>query len=253
MLHLICDSRETKLNDKLKLIDNLEFSTNFKNLELGDFIFSKDEKIILIIERKTTADLFSSIRDGRYKEQKIRLLNNYKKTQILYIIEGDLTSSSNYQKNFNSIVKGSILNMIFRDTLPLIRSKNSDETLELLISIGKKIIKNPEFFNKNLELPHNSQNELKYEDTIKISKKQNMTPKMCNIVQLCQIPGVSTKIANIILESHGSISNLIITYNSIEDEPQKKELLKNLVIKNEEKTRKLGPKLSERIYEYLTY
>ena len=45
-------------------------------------------------ERKTTCDLYSSIRDGRYKEQKCRLLNNYDKRKILYIIELHLLTKS---------------------------------------------------------------------------------------------------------------------------------------------------------------
>jgi len=85
MLELVCDSRENKIK---QLYDNnftpiKDISISFKNLDLGDFVFYKDGEIILVVERKTTCDLYSSIRDGRYKEQKIRLLNNYNKSKLL--------------------------------------------------------------------------------------------------------------------------------------------------------------------------
>ena len=65
-----------------------------KNLTLGDVTIEKDGKELLIIERKTIADLASSICDGRYKEQSFRLsespvLNH----NILYLIEGSLNDA----------------------------------------------------------------------------------------------------------------------------------------------------------------
>ena len=48
---------------------------NIVNLTLGDIILKYDNNIILLIERKTAADLAASIRDGRHNEHKYRLLN----------------------------------------------------------------------------------------------------------------------------------------------------------------------------------
>ena len=77
-MHIKIDFRETDLFNKI----NAFLSTNKKenitvtsdNLPLGDIIICDDkgtEK--LIIERKTLSDLAASIRDGRYKEQKVGL------------------------------------------------------------------------------------------------------------------------------------------------------------------------------------
>jgi len=49
-----------------------------KNLDIGDIIIYNGS-YKLIIERKTINDLVSSIKDGRYREQKMRLLSYRKK------------------------------------------------------------------------------------------------------------------------------------------------------------------------------
>ena len=189
MLELVCDSRENKIK---QLYDNnftpiKDISISFKNLDLGDFVFYYNGEIILIVERKTTCDLYSSIRDGRYKEQKIRLLNNYNKSKILYLIEGPLENNTKYYKNFYSITKGSILNMMFRDKLNILRTDTVNQTYDFLITLCNKIMKNPEFFVSD-HVPKTSSTN--YENTIKVCKKDNMTPQLCSIIQLSQIPGV---------------------------------------------------------------
>ena len=66
------DYRELKLKK--------EFESNpifrFKNLDIGDILCYINDELKLIIERKTITDLYSSIKDGRYHEQKTRLLSN---------------------------------------------------------------------------------------------------------------------------------------------------------------------------------
>ena len=98
-----------------------------------------------------------------------------------------------------------------------------------------------------------SNNSISYLETIKVAKKDNMNPKLCNILQLSQIPGVSKAMAETIIEKYGSISNLIGEYHKIgsdqDCEKEKKDILKNIQLTN----RKLGPIVSARIYDYLFY
>ena len=137
--------------------------------------------------------------------------------------------------------------MAFRDKITIIRTKNINETCSILYLLGKKIINNPEYFSSN-GISSND-NSLTYLDTIKVCKKDNMNPKLCNIVQLSQIPGVSKQMAQTIIEKYDSIANLIFKLNEIETINDKMELLKDIKLSN----RKLGPTLSKRIYEYLFY
>ena len=102
MLEILIDYRESKLKD---LFDKHIFKDKkltplitYENLDVGDIIIKKDEKTVLIFERKSIPDLYSSINDGRYKEQKIRLLNNYPLKNIVYIIE-----EANTQGTYNKL------------------------------------------------------------------------------------------------------------------------------------------------------
>ena len=242
MLNLVYDSRELKLKEYLESTDKIQIIQEY--LDLGDIIFRNDSKDILIIERKTMGDLYSSIQDGRYKEQKIRLMNHYSNHQIVYIIEGTISCSSKFFKKAKPITDGALLNMTFRDKLNVIRTKDVSDTASILYKIGNKIIKNPEFFKNDSETP-----KMNYLDTIKICKKDNMTPKLCNIVQLSQIPGVSKQMAEIIIEKYNSLSNLIMEYTKLDNLDDKQKLLKNIELTN----RKIGPVISKRIYEFLFY
>ena len=242
MLNLVYDSRELKLKEYLESTDKIQIIQEY--LDLGDIIFRNDSKDILIIERKTMGDLYSSIQDGRYKEQKIRLMNHYSNHQIVYIIEGTISCSSKFFKKAKPITDGALLNMTFRDKLNVIRTKDVSDTASILYKIGNKIIKNPEFFKNDSETT-----KMNYLDTIKICKKDNMTPKLCNIVQLSQIPGVSKQMAEIIIEKYDSLSNLIMEYTKLNNLEDKQKLLKNIELTN----RKIGPVISNRIYEFLFY
>jgi ERCC4-type nuclease len=95
-MKVIIDEREKELYEKCYSIVNLEGNTTYiqlfkQVLPLGDILIHTDEdKPVLLIERKTFADLLSSIKDGRYEEQSYRLShsNEYFMHSIVYLIEG---------------------------------------------------------------------------------------------------------------------------------------------------------------------
>ena len=273
MITIIIDNREKQLKTYFSEYENSEkYTFLYENLELGDIIIKKNDEIILVIERKTIDDLYSSIQDGRYKEQKIRLTNIFSKNQLLYLLEGNIrTLKTKYFKNYNSIVSGALINTIYRDNIRVLRSINIEETIDFILLLSKKINKNLDFFvnindnsnesnniNDNSNESNNESNNKsnnksnKYENTIKLKKKDNMNPKICSILQLSQIPGVSTNIANIIIEKYESIYKLVKSYSKIEEESNRKKMLQNIEfgIKNN-KIRKIGPVISEKIHTYL--
>ena len=84
-MELVIDNRENIKND----FDNNE-SVRFDNLTVGDYLIKYKDKDVLVIERKTINDYCASIKDGRHREQKKRLLTKYTKNQIIYLVEGNL-------------------------------------------------------------------------------------------------------------------------------------------------------------------
>lgn len=115
-----------------------------ESLDIGD-IHIKYNEILYIFERKTVRDLVSSIHDGRYREQKARMLSIYDKYQLSYIIEEDDVISSKIYSN-KSIIQGAYINTMFRDNIRVLFTKKICETATLLLSIAVKIIENPKKF-----------------------------------------------------------------------------------------------------------
>lgn len=256
-MNLIIDNREKDI----KKYFNLFPKTNFENLDLGDIRFEYNSNLILLIERKTLSDLSQSIKSGRYKEQKIRLLNsNYDNSRIMYLIEGN---SNNKNLNIEglpfSTLFGSIINTIIRDNLKVYRTSNLEETIYFIESIYNKLFKNKidltflDINKKNDRVSNTNDNSSttylnnKYLQTIKTKKKENITPFNCYILQLSQIPGISTFLANQIADNYPVLKDLYNIYDL------KKELaLKDLTYKNNSgKYIKFGPKKSTLVYKFL--
>jgi len=223
------------------LLDYFSSNPNYRfvNLEVGDIIFYIDDEVKLIIERKTISDLYSSIKDGRYREQKVRLLNNFPKEKILYLIEGNVPS--NNRRINPDIVYGSITNTLLRDNIRILNSATIAETAKYISIIEKRLINNPEFFMNTSQEPTEISSD--YANTIKLKKKDNMTPQMCQILQLAQIPGLSITKAKAIMTEYDSLYKLMAC---LDDDDAMLEL-ENLKIND----RKLGKKAVDKLKEYL--
>lgn len=228
---LIIDNRETKLIALLanKQVEN--FNIIVKPLKLGDIVIARSSKdklddeewiysnTITIFERKTCSDLLSSINDGRYREQKARLLSNFSKNQVCYIIENNIDKSlDKYRKGGCKVVRGAIINKIFRDRLTVVKTQNLEETVEYLLTICKKVNSNIEFFlqeskESTSSSSANTTNTINYSSVVKINKRENITFDNFGIISLGIIPGVSNKIAKRILEEYDCINNLISSIN----------------------------------------
>ncbi len=241
MTSLVIDNRENKI---IKLIQHLTSDYKVEQLPVGDFLikFSNGEGA-LIVERKSVNDLYQSINDGRYKEQKARLLANYQLSQIIYLIEGDLNDL--YSINHKKAVSGSIFNMQFRDNIRVVRTADLNDTCEFILSLLGKASKFPEWFKKDEVTSGMSVETVDYSSVIKVNKSGNITPEVCQLVMLTQIPGVSHNFAKKILEVYGKLDTLIYALKSNES-PE--TLLSDIQVTEK---RKLGKVLAERIYKYL--
>jgi crossover junction endonuclease MUS81 len=203
---------------------------------IGD-IHIKFNENLYIFERKTIRDLISSIHDGRYREQKARMLSTYNQKYLSYIIEeDDIISSKVYSKN-KSTIQGAYINTLFRDNIRILFTKNISETVTLILSIAIKMIDNPKKFisssnNTNTEISAASSmsqsitDTSSYTDFIKLKKKKidNIDVNTCYIMQLSQIPHISNVIAKNISKIYPNMIELITKLNDCED--KNKELCK---------------------------
>jgi ERCC4-type nuclease len=245
-IQLLIDNREREIKDHFKDKENV----SILNLDIGDICFKKGEETILIIERKTINDLSASIIDGRSREQKMRLLGSgISKERIMYLIEGDIMKTKTTIKGGTSTLVGSLINMCFRDGIRLYKSSSINETIFYIEKLFEKLEKDGDTFWK-----YENNNEIsvvEYSATLKTKKKENMTPEVWFHKQLTLIPQVSGTIAEVIIKYYPSVNSLVMAYSALKDKKDCIKMLECLIYSTTTgKSRKVGPKVSERIYTF---
>lgn len=186
----------------------------------------------LLIERKSIRDLEASILDGRYREQRGRLLASCheNKTQPMYILEGSLSSGTG-RLTKKALMKF-INRLIFHYNIAVMQTASLNETADLIQTLAEQWKEDPTSLQRTTEL-------VKVTDGIHVQKKANaMDPRQFAICCIAQCPGVSVKAAEQLVTTFGSLPGVIQA--SIKDLEQVKVGL-----------RKIGPVVSKRLYELL--
>ena len=240
-MRLIVDNREPK--DMILELQNRVTNVSLENLELGDFIIknNKDETILLF-ERKSLADLISSIKDGRYNEQSFRLSqceldNKY----IYYIIEGNVLNFCNKEnETAKKMLFSSMLSLSYKKGFSILHTTSPVETIEYIVRFYDKLKSESEKNEKSENTITSQSPENTYSNVVKTSKKSNITTENINEIMLIQIPGISIQVAkslmvkfktiieltNALKENNKCLDSIIIDY-----EGGKRKLSKS-VIKN---------------------
>lgn len=211
-LKIIIDNREHNLYNNIIDRDLDKYKDLIiiikEQLELGDIRIIYNN-IDFIYERKTMNDLLSSIKDGRYKEQKNRLMSNF--TNINYIIEGtDIIASNN--NHSQQILTSVFYHSMYRDNIKVLFTKNINDTTTLLLLLATKILDKPNNFIIN-------ENNNEYIDICKIKSKKidNIDKDTCYLLQLSQIPGISKTIAKNIKDIYPSMNIFMKKINETEN------------------------------------
>tara|TARA_B100000902_G_scaffold265513_1_gene251594 strand:+ start:12070 stop:12789 length:720 start_codon:yes stop_codon:yes gene_type:complete len=234
-MDIVIDYRE----NGIKNILGTDLAT-YTNLDVGDIhiIKSDDKTKLVILERKTIKDLQSSLCDGRFSEQKKRInVSNF--IHKGYIIEGNVPE---YDIKFKNILKQIIIRLQFKDKMCVFLTGSIQETTNLIQLIKDKLIKDSKLYNHGLDhnINSNFSTQEEYIQTLHVSKKQNLTPKICYILQISQIPGISKKIAQIIANNYPNWSSLL---QGIKDKSTFLHVTKSA---------KIGEKRYSQIYDYIT-
>lgn len=278
------DNREQNLIQLVNsLIETLpsykDIKVSVETLPLGDIIIHNPEKgeDLVIIERKSVSDLFSSIKDGRYEEQSFRLNGlEHPNHNIIYLIEGDINKYNRFKdsKTEKLTLYSAIFSLNYFKGFSVIRTFNLDETAIFVCNSANKLRKGlAENKKPYYQLPfknivtnleqnggNNENNEIQMDDTeensgnsnkdyvnvVKKIKKENITPENIDEIMLCQIPGISSVTALAIIEKYSSLSNLIISLNNDEN------CLKDITYKNsKDQVRKISKTSIQNIIKYL--
>ena len=159
-----------------KVPNNIPINYSVSSLQIGDIIIQHKIEYMkninytfnIILERKYITDMIASIKDGRYKEQKIRLLSevansvihnhnhihnyihthtvddntkpiNNVKSLVCYVIEG-IQSDLRLPQD-KTMLNGSIISATFRDKIPILRTNTLQETVDLIIRLNDRLTK----------------------------------------------------------------------------------------------------------------
>ncbi len=148
----------------------------------------------IVAERKTAADLEASILDGRYREQRTRLLSHCQTNGLrpLYIIEGDLDRIA------GRLPESALLKHITRLTLrygvSVLQTSSVQDTAKLCIFLAEQIAAEPQVFCTEEAA------KVQYTDTICVNKRGNREdPAVFASAVLQQCPGVSAAGASALL------------------------------------------------------
>jgi len=205
------DYREDDLKTNMNLLfreHSHEIET--ENLALGDIILLNNEREEnVIFERKSLYDLASSIKDGRYAEQSFRLNECQQHNHnIVYVIEGDLERYNPTKGRMDKkTLYSALVTLNYFKGFSVIRTKNINETCELIINFADKLGREPKktsYYDQN-----KVEKEVNYCEVMKKQKKNNITPENIGEIMLSTIPGVSNKSAISIMKEYKTIKNLI--------------------------------------------
>ena len=246
-------------------------------LPIGDIILEYLGKEIIIIERKSAADLEASIKDGRYEEQSYRLSNSeVHNHNIVYLIEGSLINRQNKQMLYSSM-----FSLNYSKGFSVLRSTSIQETAYIICNmaykLNKNMLENKMSYYKNKEVKkeaiegamegaiegsmegkesvlectvdlkeENEHPETSYCSVVKKIKKDNITPENISEIMLCQIPSISSVSAIAIMSKYKTMQNLI---SSMKADPL---CLNSITCMNSKgQSRKLGKNIIANIIKFL--
>lgn len=233
-MDIIIDERENKLKT---LLQKFSYVTT-RTLDIADVHIQIDGTTVLLIERKTNDDLRSSLLDGRYKEQKNRLLNTG--IPVLYILEGESLLFKRQNEDTNVTLDKSLqtieLDLGLNKHTKLLRTKNVEETALYLQFCGQ-------YFQNNT---HNTEKVATAEDFLCMKKSKCINSDNMLKIMLCQIPGVSINTANSLSNHfHGSSHRF---FCSLDDPNQFITEISNIKLNK----KKIGRISAQKIVGYLT-
>jgi len=213
-------------------------------LDIGDIQIIRNGQPYIIIERKTFDDFASSMADGRYREQKARLIATKQPNQrILYLLEGQLSiaMTRKYGRMAETSMISAWTRAMFKDGLHFLNLPTTAATADWLLSIMIKLIKDPAEYDGGAGISTTAA----YVGLLTTKKKDNITPDVCYRSMLCSITGVSEIGADAIAKKWPTMVELCESLKSgavLEDTP---------IPTSGGKVRRLGPAVANRIREML--
>ena len=238
------DYREKLL---LKLAPTVkEFTPPVGDIWIGELSGNELKAGGVILERKTGADLEASIMDGRYKEQRGRLLAyaDQHKVAVGYVIEGILDRLDG--RLTESALLKHITRLQFHYQIPVVQTASAQETVRLAQLIDEQWTKEGGKFAYQactvIGAVGSGANAgtLAFQAASYIKSECRDTPQTFLLGTLTQCRGISEGLARLIISKFGSLETLMAATAA--------DLI---MVDPENPKRKIGKAVAERLYGLL--
>lgn len=219
-----------------------------RRLDLGDVELRSEgsESKAIVIERKTTADFAASFVDGRYKQQKERMLRAgdlARPTQFVYLIESSgapLTWNGQTGHVNNRALHAALVKMQLRDGLAVLHSRGGQDSVQLIAYLHTELISDRlEVTTARAAMPTMA---------VVSRKRGNLeSGRSMYVAMLSALPGVSITTATAIADAYPAIALLGATSAA--------ELANTSLGsgRDNKRVRRLGPALAKRIHQALDH
>ena len=223
-MNCIIDCRENKI---IQTIDTT-FPFTTQQLPLGDFLIRDERQQEILVERKTWQDLHQSRKDGRYREQRSRLLlyrENNSNVKICYLIEGRYDDSFEIEKKL-------LLRLAFAYDIPVLYTTSLQDTVHFLHLHMKLDDLNSYFEQRTIDI---DQTESRVKSCFPTKNYDNATIFFQS--SLTSIRGVSPLMANSITDIWPTLSTFYSSF--FEDPIIWKQKLKDIQFQTKKTKRKI--------------
>jgi ERCC4-type nuclease len=149
-MKLILDNREGSLIETFRE-RHPDISFEVQSLDLADIEIRGSQEQRFLLERKSIRDLAASLNDGRFKDQKDRLLGVLErepKSAIGYVIEGGMRGNDT-DRIQGRITLGMLRSLLFtiqfKYRIPVVFTTNVRDTASWINRFCKLLVKKPDF------------------------------------------------------------------------------------------------------------
>lgn len=223
-IQMVLDCREHAL---IELANTRGLAFESKQLDLGDVHLVQGDQLVCVIERKTYADLRSSIVDGRFREQRDRMKCNVGVDKMVYIIENAPT----FYAEWDAKCTTSVFHLLHRDGIKVARTASVSDTLTYMVALLERMNKEPERYVTSRAASAAAGDEQSYTEHLEasmVSKKKgaNMTASTVFRSMLSSIPGISSTIAKAMESKASTMRQLMVDLEALDGmAPRKAHLM----------------------------
>ena len=234
MVTVVIDCRERAL---LEILGerSLSFTYESQQLDVGDVHVLIDGEMICCMERKTYADLLSSIGDGRFREQRDRMKCTIGPKRMAYVLEGFPDRHTLWDASCITAT----LHLQHRDGIRIVHTHDTRDTAHYIELLVARIAKEPEKYiipastTTDENASASAAGASAYQSNLhaaQVCRKKggNLNSAAVYRLMLSSIPGISERIAANIEAKMGSFKTLMATLTACSTHSDRMAALTNI-------------------------